>query len=118
MGIVTTDQLPGLIREHSGTPYQKILICAPDIEQWLKENSSPRSPEVSPGVMAMLLTGIDIIVAEDSAPGSWRLVRHDHCEVHLPERPSIREPWVSHENCTIIAEHPEASKEPCSPGAG
>jgi hypothetical protein len=54
------------------------------------------------------LMGIDVVVTPDSAPGSWRLIRHDHCEVidvAGPDgEPDYGKSYVSHQGCTILAE--------------
>jgi hypothetical protein len=95
------DPLLALIREHSWTPCRKVLTCAPDVEQQLQKTASPIGP--SEDTVLMSLTGVDVVVAEDSPPGSWRMVRHDHCQVIHPAGAS--EPsraWVSHQDCTII----------------
>jgi hypothetical protein len=48
------------------------------------------------------------VVTPDSAPGSWRLIRHDHCEVidvAGPDgEPDYGKSYVSHQGCTILAE--------------
>ena len=98
-----------LIKEYSFTRYQKVLTVAPDVEKMLKDRAV--RPTVTNGMqlgdeaVLVALMGIDVHVAEDAPPGSWRLVRHDACEVHYPrgyEHPE--ESFVSHEECTILAE--------------
>ena len=102
---MAADILIDLIKEHSWTKYQKVLTVAPDVYEAL-----PLNPVVTNGMQlgdAWLgsLMGIDVVVSEDSAPGTWRLVRHDRCEVHYPkgyDHPELA--FVSHEECTILAE--------------
>lgn len=117
------ERLLSLIKEHSGTPCQKVLLCAQDVADDLMGRAVKASP-VYPGMPDLAwYMGIDVVIAGDSAPGTWRLVRHDHCEVIHPVfepsfddvviTPDSAQPpgtWrlepgtVSHEKCTIIAE--------------
>ena len=97
--------ITGLIREHSVTKYRKTLLCAQDVAGELAEASVPARPRMPWEVDLAPLTGIEVVVSPDSAPGTWRLTQHDHCEVtgsEMPERSRI----VTHENCTVLAENP------------
>lgn len=98
-----TDRLTGLIKEHYGTKYQKVLQCAQDIWDALKETSAPAEPRRPWEPDLTFLTGINITVIPSYAPGRWKLVRHDHCEVIGGE--TIDQAMiVTHEDCTILAE--------------
>jgi hypothetical protein len=80
------------------------LTCAADVAEALAavtreaDKAAPRRDFIPPP--AAPLAGIPVIVSPDSAPGTWRLVTHDHCEVR-GEHPGA---WVSHERCSIAAE--------------
>jgi hypothetical protein len=119
-GSPVTDPFPllqDLIRAHSWTPHHKVLTCAPDVEKALQaipvREMKPPLPADPRAVLNSLL-GIVVIVSEDSPPGSWQLVRHDHCEVvevmregdgdhwNAGDRMDINKTYVSHKNCTIL----------------
>ena len=73
------ERLVALIREHYPTPHRKVITCAPDVEQFLRDHSTP--PALGEDITMASLLSIDIVVAGDSAPGTWQLIRHDHCKV-------------------------------------
>jgi hypothetical protein len=75
------DWLLELIKLYSGTPHRKVLLCAPDIERQLFRETI--APEYGLTSWLASSTGIDVVVAGDSAPGTWQLMRHDHCKVIL-----------------------------------
>ena len=99
---MTTDGFPRLeelIRQHSWTPHWKVITCAPDVERALSAMSvkaRTSSLPIDPEAAIAALMGISVIVSEDSAPGTWQLVRHDHCKVD-PEKNT-----VTHQECTIL----------------
>jgi hypothetical protein len=99
------ETLIALIREYSWTRFHKVLTCAPDIEMELQKHTSPIG--YSEDTVLLSLMSIDVVVAGDSAPGTWTLVRHDHCEVQYPldiyGEPDYQRGWVSHQDCTILA---------------
>lgn len=101
-------ELAELIKEHSWTKYHKVLFCAQDVADDLASECAPAAPPM-PGMADLTwLVGIAIVVTPDSAPGSWRLVRHDHCEVVTVEdedgQYDMEKSYVSHQDCTILAE--------------
>lgn len=82
------------------------LKCAADVAEALAAVTL-EADEAEPQPLAVFLSAplpgllcIPVIVLPDSAPGTWRLVTHDHCEVR-GEHPGA---WVSHGRCTIAAE--------------
>jgi len=109
---MTTDGFPRLeelIRQHSWTPHWKVITCAPDVERALSTMSvkaRTSSLPIDPEAAIAALMGISVIVSEDSAPGTWQLVRHDHCQVvqvidddgHMDPEKSM----VTHQECTIL----------------
>lgn len=79
------------------------LTCAADVAGTLAAIIGASADEVpGPGFLppACPLVSIPVIISPDSAPGTWRLITHDHCEVR-GEHPDA---WVSHEACTITGE--------------
>lgn len=84
------------------------LTCAADVAEALASvtrESAGAAPSPNPFIPlpAAPLINIPVIVSEDSAPGTWRLVTHDHCEVHLNEDDPAKS-RVSHGECSIAAE--------------
>ena len=85
------------------------LLCAPDVAEALanviheKDDADPRPAQFIPPP-AFPLIDIPVIISPDSAPGSWRLVTHDGCEVRNADAADPLGAWVSHEKCTITAE--------------
>lgn len=83
------------------------LTCAADVAEALAsvmpeaDKAGPRAPDFMPPPLAPLI-GIPVIVSPDSAPGRWRLVTHDGCEVR--DADDLANAWVSHQKCTITAE--------------
>jgi hypothetical protein len=82
------------------------LTCAADVAEGLAavtRESAPAHPS-PPDFMppAPRLAEIPVIVSEDSAPGTWRLVTHDHCEVKNGD--DLARASVSHAGCSITAE--------------
>lgn len=115
------DTLSSVLIEHLQKPkYRKVLICSPDVEEAIRKILSGPSGNLAP-IGTPMMFGIDIVVAGDSAPGTWRLVQHDHCEVGWPESEWTKIGYtdsggiiytapidsdrgtVSHANCTILA---------------
>lgn len=100
IGIIT-----GLIKEHYGTKHAKVLLCARDVANALADVSTPGPHRMPWEPDLASLIGINIVVNPDAAPGTWRLIRHDHCDViggDLPEQSMI----VTHRNCTVLGENP------------
>lgn len=101
-------RLLGLIKEHSWTKYHKVLTCAPDVEQFLQRHASPIGQHEDTVLMSLM--SIDVVVAGDSAPGTWQLIRHDHCQVRVVTddegHTDLQKSGVSHQDCTIIATEP------------
>jgi hypothetical protein len=102
-------RLGQLIREHCYTKYGKVLLCAPDVERALKEVAMDVTSRDPLEFTMAALMGINVIIAGDSPPGTWTLIRHDHCEVHiywLDEEETIVDPdrpgTVTHSGCTIL----------------
>lgn len=89
--------LPDLMNEHAGTPYWKVLLCAQDIADALAGTYTPAPPKTPGEADLTVMMGIDVTVTPDSAPGTWRLIRHDHCAVTDEGR-------VTHGECTILGE--------------
>lgn len=90
-----------------GFRYSKVLTCARDVFDALGDASAPPPPPVMPWKFNVAaFTGINVIISPDAAPGTWRLVQHDHCEV-IESRRTGQEMIVTHRNCTILGEHPE-----------
>lgn len=90
---------------------QQELTCAQDVAEALREITRPRPGEFVPPPAignwfyppsVVPLIDIPVIVSQDSAPGTWRLVTHDYCEVRNAD--DIERARVSHQNCTITAE--------------
>jgi len=83
------------------------LACAADVAEALASvtrESAGAAPSPNPFIPlpAAPLINIPVIVSEDSAPGTWRLVTHDHCEVKNGDTPDRAS--VSHARCSITAE--------------
>jgi hypothetical protein len=118
---MSSADLLALIKEHSWTRHRKVLLCAPDVFTYLQAasdkaaESEPWTPGSPEAVLAPLM-GIEVHVAQDSPPGSWRLVRHDHCEVHVAEKPDgtmdVERSGVTHQECTILGESGVSSASP------
>jgi hypothetical protein len=100
-----TGLIAGLIKEHSGTKCQKVLTCAQDVADALAHISTPTPPRLPWEPDLAALTGIDVVVSPDAAPGTWRLLRHDHCDVIGGETPD-QAMIVTHRNCTVLGENP------------
>jgi hypothetical protein len=96
-----TGLIAGLIREHSGTKYQKVLTCAQDVADALADVSTPAPPRMPWEADLTFLTGINVVVSPDAAPGTWQLLRHDHCEVIGGETPD-QAMIVTHRDCTVL----------------
>lgn len=80
-------------RELESVRYHKVLYVAQDVADGLASRSKP----VSTTTLCALL-GIDVVGVPESPPHSFRLVRHDACDVIEGTR------TVSHARCTIVAE--------------
>jgi hypothetical protein len=78
--MASADILMSLVREHSQGPFGKVLMCAQDVSDELMGKSSPTPAHHLRGGTAWIY-GVDVVVTPDSAPCTWRLIRHDHCEV-------------------------------------
>jgi hypothetical protein len=130
MTAVPDQRLLDLIRDHSYTPHHKILTCAHDVERELKKRAlkvgyDPLDPD---GIRLLALMGIDIVIAGDSAPGTWQLVRHDHCKVtwRYQGRPGYdggcgaESAPQRHWNavCTLDFDHPESHESWGASGTG
>lgn len=106
-------RLLSLIKEHSGTRCQKVLTCAQDVLDAVTAASAPAAPRMPWEPDLSWALGIDVIVAPDSAPGTWRLVRHDHCTVeYVHSAIDSREVGVvHHRECSVLgsSEDPPAS---------
>ncbi len=112
--LVSLDTLLQELTREARSPGHAVLYCAQDVSNVLSAAlpptpSSPLSPcdFFTAGVIADLLA-VDIVVTPDSAPGTFRLVRHydGHaitCEVHGET--------VSHARCPVILEGTLTSKE-------
>jgi len=106
LAALLTDQLRLVHMLAAGRPkgWQQ-LTCAPDVAEALAgiireaDEADPRPREFTPPP-AFPFPDIPVIISPDSAPGTWRLVTHDRCEV-TGEPPDCR---VSHADCTITAE--------------
>jgi hypothetical protein len=75
----------------------KVLECGADVLVALHlviPDAPPRKPW-EPDLT--FLTGVDIVLDPDSAPGNWRVVRHEACAVDDENR-------VSHGLCPVVAE--------------
>jgi hypothetical protein len=107
-----SDRLYELMKEWAQKPGRKVLTCGADVLDWIRElppNSDDplgRPVPFLPNIYDMM--AIEIHLAEDAPPRSWRLVLHDHCEVHYPLDDDGREVFdkgtVRHDECTIIEE--------------
>jgi hypothetical protein len=105
------DELAALIKTHYWTRGYKVLLCAQDVADDLAGSSAAPAAPRRPWEMGLdTLMAVNVIVTPDSPPGSWRLVRHDHCTVNLATgedgHPDLEKSYVSHEGCTVLGESP------------
>jgi hypothetical protein len=110
-----TDQIRRVWEGSPGRPMgRQELTCAADVAEGLvtvtREAEQPGAAQLPPGALRWhaqqmsRLVDIPVIISPDSAPGTWRLVTHDRCEVRNAEAASPLDAWVSHQDCTITAE--------------
>jgi hypothetical protein len=95
-------------------PGRQELTCAADVAEGLvtvtREAEQPGAVQLPPGALRWhaqqmsCLIDIPVIISPDSAPGTWRLVTHDHCEVRYRDEENMLGGWVSHAECSITAE--------------
>jgi hypothetical protein len=91
---------------------RKVLLCAQDVADALDViiMTGGRAGPPSCACDYTHLLGIGITPVPDSAPGTWRLILHDHCEAVIEwedeehTRVDTRRTHVSHTGCTIAAE--------------
>lgn len=99
---VSVPGLGRLLNRSLSSKGHKVLYTAPDVTKALGDFIPPAWHPILTGTHGSavgalaFLTGIDIIEAEDAAPGWFRLVHHDGCEV--------KGKTVYHGKCTIVAE--------------
>jgi hypothetical protein len=106
---LTQPELLALLKEHFWTRHHKVLLCAEDVAGYISSQYAPPAQRPSWEEASLIaIMGIDVVITPDSAPGSWRLVRHDHCAVIDVEdaegRPDLEKTHVSHDGCTILGE--------------
>jgi len=87
-----------LLREHYGTPCHKVLTCAQDVCDALAAASAHVPARRHSWEF---LFGVAVIVSPDSPPGTWKMTRHDHCDVTGGEREEDAV-MVTHRDCTIL----------------
>jgi hypothetical protein len=95
------DQLVHVLNTLSGQAGYRVLTCAPDVRDLLRDTTVPARPEPgfpTPGLELALLTGIQIVTDPGYERGAFRLVRHAACSVDpFTER-------VTHPLCPVVIE--------------
>jgi hypothetical protein len=106
--VVGSQRLLALISAHYGTRYLKVLNCAADVWQRLRDVSAEKEQENRPQIFmpgpTIDLLAIEVHVQQRYRPGQWEMIRHDNCRVvdaDDPERAT-----VTHEECTVIDRNP------------
>ncbi|HEV2375178.1 MAG TPA: hypothetical protein VGS19_23840 [Streptosporangiaceae bacterium] len=98
MSVCTLTEIQSLLATTLKTRGHKELTCAGDVAEALAD-AIPEAAPVPPGEPSLaLLTGIPIIPDPSFAPGAYRLVQHDRCDVDVESR------TVAHDRCTVLLE--------------
>jgi hypothetical protein len=80
--------------------YRKELVCGQLVSDKLAEAFPPATAIAAKhfGGSIGVFLGIDVIIDEKAAtPGTWKLLRHNHCVVDVDSN------TVSHDNCDVLA---------------
>ncbi len=106
------ERLTALIKEHAVPGPAKELRCAPDVLSGFTAEIAaeadalpiPRrtiaeelAGEASGEAFLRRMSEIPVIADPEAAPGTWRLIRHDHCRV-------TDDLQVDHGDCTVLGE--------------
>lgn len=98
------EELELTLKAACSTPGRKVMTCAPDVVETLRDLTIPEEmPDFNrvfdplPSALAFL-TGVDVVEDNTMPIGHWEIVRHDRCHVNQ----STSE--VTHGNCLRYAE--------------